>query len=737
MLIKSNAFARRQLFTMASISDILRAQKARLALKVTVRNNIMMVKVKEKIDELGLDTTSPQIQIIGRNKALELGTDKAKQISIDKYKCYWNGLRDFCLALGEYDSAIIMCRDICPSDPPPVKLDVAIHYGRYKVQEPGTPLLHYETNAPVKDKDGNPLYCVGEWTGRSTVKDYGSALNKLHDHYESGRGDYIQECKECCLIPLARLKKGEGCRKHLGAPRVWRTGCPSKHVSFRNDNSSLIQYVLAHYSAKTTFAFNPGMLRDLRIYLLSSNNMYNMMVWTILLVCIKGFLRIEEALQLTMENLKEQYFVVKEDTIEGLAMEVQGKCDEEPITMAMWDDSECPDFSPSRVLMIWIALTGIKGGNLFPCKMQLAEQCVMPTMHLDYDDYLEELKFLCAQVLKIDMESEAMKKQIIGTHTGRKTAYLFAFWGVQCAYKRKELTKVEEANILQSARHKDVSSAAKYLSDSATIYELLNKLDPDDPRHHVGVWKAIHIKTHVSWESINHPSKKFIKPPAQLADWYVFEKLGITRDSNFGGWSLLAIHEAACAYKPKMLCTVELQELLSKNLPSDILNTAMSMISKAANERVMQAVAHITEIAASATGDTGRALEILPPATPSPTEANRNKRKHSGDALVVFSKDYQQDIKKAHTSKAVQIQLCQQLVGELREQTDSGKTLDGGMCRFCYRAGAVVACVNACYSGSIDAFLQANKGFTISRFACSNGISHSGAGLGGEKGSNH
>ena len=147
-----------------------------------------------------------------------------------------------------------------------------------------------------------------------------------------------------------------------------------------------------------------------------------------MLVGIKGFLRIDEALNLKVEDLPQDYFVVTEHSVEGLCMIVQGKTDQEKQYLAIWDDTECPDFSPARALLIWLAVSGIQSGALFPSASELSSGTKSPSESLHYDDFLAEItKFLCTDVLKKDANSSAMQNMIIGTHILCKTAYLLAY----------------------------------------------------------------------------------------------------------------------------------------------------------------------------------------------------------------------------------------------------------------------------------------------------------------------
>jgi hypothetical protein len=323
-----------------------------------------------------------------------------------------------------------------------------------------------------------------------------------------------------------------------------------------------------------------------------------MMLWTIIIVGVKEFLRVDEVLDLTVEQFLQNYFVITAENVQGLALYVQGKTDEDRANLAMWDDSECPDLSPTRAVLIWLAASGIKSGKLFPTAEELHAKATAPLESLSYDNFLEEIKFLCEAVLKKDMKSESMKRLILGTHMLRKTAYLLAFWGFNRKYGHDNFSEADKSNILQSARHKDPRSCTTYLGDCGTLKALLSKhkVNKDDPRHRVSEWEPIHITTLDAFEALNIPSKKYSKSIVALAEWYMYEKLDIPNDGQFGRLTFYQIHEKACAFVPDLSCEQEYHKVLQHHIPAAILPSVLDLINKSQQARVMEAVQHLLEV---------------------------------------------------------------------------------------------------------------------------------------------
>ena len=291
--------------------------------------------IQNRINELKLDVKSPKAKIIGSNKRKQtIGTDAAEESFIGCYKVIWKGLLDFCIEIKDYDSAIILAHDICPKDPLPVDINMAISYLCFHVLKAGTELTHHETNEPILDAVGNPMKCLGDWQSESGVKLFGTALSKLHKHYKTTSGDYLNECTDCSKMYHDNNCK-DGCHRHINSLQIWCKGCPTTDLTFKNKHKQMKQYAECTYSAWHTFTFLPGELHDIRQYLLSTNNLYCLMIWTIIIVRVKEFMHIDEVLDMDIDQFNDLqgYFVVTENNIEALAAWVYGKTDQEKVNL--------------------------------------------------------------------------------------------------------------------------------------------------------------------------------------------------------------------------------------------------------------------------------------------------------------------------------------------------------------------------------------------------------------------
>jgi hypothetical protein len=674
--------------------------------------------------ELGLDfTPSKQKHIKGNNKRKGLvGNDNTEQSTISRYVTIWNGLMKFCFLTGDYDSGIICHRDDCPSNPPPVDLDTAIHFLRFRCFEKGVPLLNHRTEQPILDTDGRPISCCGDWNSKNTVKLYGQALTKLHTAYPDHNCAYVEECPECKQLYTSSNSGSIGCIDHAGKPLLKKKGNPVLDKDFKTNKSNMDTYVDQHYESRSTIALMPTEVRDIRDALLLRNDLFGLMVWTMIIVAIKLFLRVEEATGLRMENFNDnmKYFAIKKEGVEALAMWIFGKSDDFAVNLLLWDDLECPEFSATRALMIWIAVSGIKSGYLFPTKGELGNlapngEC---KTHFAYEDFLSEIKHLVLNVCGRPAVNSKGIATLIGTHILRKTAYFFGYLGYQREYKRCELTQLDQANILLSARHKSIGSAAGYLQDAGAIKVLLDsdELDRNDPRMKVSVWKPIYIHPEKSnWETVNLRSRRFIKPLAELSRDFVFGKLGVPDEKGFLGMTIRKIHELACKLKPSVSAEKELNELLLSRLSHDEYKVAKARMDEMIQASVQHAVEHALERFSGLNIGGAAAVSPTSVAVGGPSPSTQKK-----PAKETFepSKDFQKIASKLTRNKVGLLDICFEACEETKVAVSQGKQLTTTFKGWVYKAGKVWRCCKECYAGDKESFLMENPNFVLSTFKC-------------------
>jgi len=177
-------------------------------------------------------------------------------------------------------------------------------------------------------------------------------------------------------------------------------------------------YVDKNYQAKATTPFLPGELRDIRAYLMAGNSLSKLMLWVIIIVATRLALRVDEVLNMRYEDFIQKYFVVHDTHVDSLLTSVMGKTDDEWVKLNAWDDFECPDFSPVRMILLWVRIAKIKSGFLFPSLSELydsagREEDNGAKNHYRYDYCLNDIQYLCYELLKYDPSD---KKILVGTY---------------------------------------------------------------------------------------------------------------------------------------------------------------------------------------------------------------------------------------------------------------------------------------------------------------------------------
>jgi hypothetical protein len=687
-------------------------------------------KLIAKMNELELNTSAPKRVITGRTKDGAVGSDKSKSESIMRYEHVWKNFADFCFLIGDYESAMLPSRGLCPDNPIPVKLRTAVLYMQFRVNKAGTPLKDLKTGELIHDVDKKVVYSVGDWRSESTVGIFRSAMSKVHSHYETTKGPYVEACSECGKLSKEAVCRGEGCIRHPGDPHYWRRGNVTKDEEFKKSVQDWQDYAEHNYEQRSSAQLLPGEVRDIRIHLLSYNDLYHLMLWTIIILGIKMFLRVEEVLELTVEQFVEEYFQVSEDAVQGLCSKIKGKRDPTWLYFMVWNDGDCPEFSASNAILIWVRLSGITSGRLFPPKEELeaVKSSGHTDNHISYECFLGVMKHLLIVVLKRD-ESK-MGNQIIGTHLLRKTGFLFAKWGFSLHFTTnadiaKELPIMEVASILLSARHKSSESTATYLDDCGTLEAHVLRDPINRERHRVGRWEPIHMTALPSFASLLLESRRHQRPLPALAHWYVDKMCG--GPGNTEQFSVARIHEKATGYQPSFSVEEELKTRLFEKLSAVEAEQIWQMVVKHTESRV-RAVQCLLPATKGATNDdtinNKRIIDSGECEVVEPPNNNNKRRKLDADETVVcfVARDFRDEFGKTH-DKSKKVQIYIDAVAEVQDQVRHGKALIDPLKSWSYRAGRVAACVAECYERNIDDFLAAHPS-GLSKFKCPNERKH-------------
>jgi hypothetical protein len=260
--------------------------------------------------------------------------------------------------------------------------------------------------------------------------------------------------------------------------------------------SSLETYIDEHYTSRCTLAFLPSELRKMREKCLAGNDLGELMIWVILLLSSKQYLRACEVLELTVESWKMNYAAISESDVQSILLSVCGKRDGvKDVHLQCWTDRECPEFSACTAVLIWLAVSGIKSGFLFPRK-ELLKRGATPSnseKHYNYKYYLDDIRFLTLSVLKRCLDIPGSEQfELIGTHSGRKTGALLAVFGflIKSSYTESIEDPIfqaalkhdlrESGGLRKDMRQEGLGATMVYIADSATLASIVANKNPND-----------------------------------------------------------------------------------------------------------------------------------------------------------------------------------------------------------------------------------------------------------------
>jgi hypothetical protein len=131
----------------------------------------------------------------------------------------------------------------------------------------------------------------------------------------------------------------------------------------------------------------------------------------------------------------------------------------------------------------------------------------------------------------------------LGTHTLRKSAYLFATFGTSInkfnghsvsdgsSTVQRGCAEIQYANVLKAARHTTVQNAILYFRDSSTKWSAIQR-EQHPHLNKVGIWELIYIDDPKSFQSISAASHYYKKNIAVLVEYYMSIKYKIPEDGT-------------------------------------------------------------------------------------------------------------------------------------------------------------------------------------------------------------
>lgn len=470
------------------------------------------LKIKQETIEKGQVKCRALIQRMGGlgggvNSAYDpLVNGKGRHLSEStraSYRGLWKEMKKFFYLIGDYQSAMLCDREVCPLEPLPFRPESWAMYLEYRCGEVGQPVLNplnKHSTEPMQTVEKTPLLCIGGWGSPDSLFKVHAAVKFLHEiaYTSSCGGAYKTDCQACanknsrCLFlqdirgksVWEKLESNfeyslfiensrgyfASCARHANNPTLICSGSILQDPCSKANYLCWLRMKQKSHDKKGCGQLYPSELRKLREHLLIDASPQALQMWVMLLVGIRLFLRIDELITLDVDQFEDSYFplgkvkcenkvpdnqageliscqYVSSTRVTSIACEIFGKTDHKPIRLTLMQDEEYPEFDELRHLLWYLRMFNIKSGYIFPPVWMLEEQwrtdCIEPlcsTEHIQYEDFLTYFKHLCYKILK-----RLENVFIIGTHTMRKTAYLFAIWGFyfSCNYGARSHTTTQ------------------------------------------------------------------------------------------------------------------------------------------------------------------------------------------------------------------------------------------------------------------------------------------------------
>ena len=296
--------------------------------------------------------------------------------TVVRYEEVMTKMLDFLILIQDYSSAMILYHTKCPPKPTSISVHSAILFLRYMVHKKDERVKDPFTEEDYLLPDKRPLYAVQQWQGLSTVGIYRTTLGFIHRLYSgSGEADtdgtYFAECQECRKVTcLEKIKQGHGCLAHGGNPRYFRTGCPATAGQFKTALFAANRYIAENYDVHSTIALLPSELREIRASLFQTQEkpVEKLMLWCMIIIGVRLYLRIDEVLSLQMHSFLPQYFLVnrRKKHITSIVVKIRGKTDREDRYFHLWDDYNSPDLSAPLPLPLRSVSAERPGGRDVP-----------------------------------------------------------------------------------------------------------------------------------------------------------------------------------------------------------------------------------------------------------------------------------------------------------------------------------------------------------------------------------
>jgi integrase len=456
----------------------------------------------------------------------------------------------------------------------------------------------------------------------------------------------------------------------------------------------------------------PADVRLIRAHLLylcpgiRTRSLENLQVYCMMLVGINLFLRPEELLQLKFSDLAPAYtgFNSVTNKIDWLVFTVNGKTDDHDHYLRLWANPCHPELCPVIHLLVYIAMSCRTDGFVFPSFDN-------PNRIFKYDKFLDILDFLCTKVI-IEVINHDNQPRRFGPHILRKTAYLFAIFGVMENHgfhaDGTPITQCADGfgltDIMTSARHKSLQNARTYAFDAVSNFSASKQSSESPYSNLYKQWQPIHVSDLTYLERLTAHSVVKNKPLQFLAKWFYERRLFLTPEYSV----LDSVRKAVdCAsntvtYQSPSDAFQNLQKYVSTNLPPQQVATINGYMKQIAVQFTIQNASPINmEAPAQEIVPTLQDQQQAQGTTSSTTTSLSSPRKIRKHRYGTVTLDFRFGAQWLELDLLTQVN---KLVGCYKIPTDQ---LTNSARVFYYQTAVPIArCINSCFDNDIQRFID-------------------------------
>lgn len=337
-------------------------------------------KLKEYIEEYNMNDDSypdrPDIR-----STLRRGEVSSDDGTLKEYFFRGDEIFEFSLMVGCYRTAALFApanlqKEMRPSRPDPAVPETIANYIQYKCGKYGTPIVT-KAGRHLKDVSGKELIAIGSWHSPTNLDKMSAAIKTYHKAFGHSE-TYVEPCEHCiqgnqesgyAQNPSTTTASWFSCSHHANAPKLRATGnvmtSPIVSDKYKHWRAELDRT----HKKKGNVQLSPKQLRQIRSVLISTGNVQDLQLYTMMLLGVKLFLRADEIISMRMEhfNKNKDLFSVGRTSVRCLVVSVKGKSDDQEVLLRLFRDDENPDFCPVRHLLLYVKEIGTgESGFLFP-----------------------------------------------------------------------------------------------------------------------------------------------------------------------------------------------------------------------------------------------------------------------------------------------------------------------------------------------------------------------------------